>query len=108
MYLGRVVEDGPSEGIFMLPEHPYSQALVSAVPVLDPSQRAARNIISISGEPPNPLGKEDGCRFRTRCWKASDLCARLEPGLEIFADGRRAACHHAGAAALAPGKLEDR
>jgi len=77
MYLGRVVEDGPSEDIFKTPEHPYSQALVSAVPILDPSLRAARNIINISGEPPSPLARVDGCRFRTRCWKGDDLCARL-------------------------------
>lgn len=88
----------------MAPEHPYSQALVSAVPILDPTLRAARNIINISGEPPSPLKRVEGCPFRTRCWKASDLCATLEPELEGFAHGRRAACHHAGAAALSPGK----
>ena len=104
MYLGRVVEDGPSEDIFSAPEHPYSQALVSAVPVLDPAVRSAREIINISGEPPSPLERVDGCRFRTRCWKASDLCARSEPGLERTALGRRAACHHLDATASATSK----
>jgi oligopeptide transport system ATP-binding protein len=104
MYLGRVVEDGPSEDIFSAPEHPYSQALVSAVPVLDPAVRSTRDIINISGEPPSPLARVDGCRFRTRCWKSSDLCARLEPGLERIAHGRRAACHHTSATVPAAGK----
>lgn len=96
MYLGRVVEDGPSEDIFSAPEHPYSQALVSAAPVLDPDIRAARKIINISGDPPSPLERTAGCKFRSRCWKASDICGNLEPSLERFASERRVACHHAG------------
>jgi len=108
MYLGRVVEDGPSEDIFKTPEHPYSQALVSAAPILDPSLRAVRKIINISGEPPSPLARVDGCRFRTRCWKGDDLCARLEPGLESFAVARRTACHYAGENAPAAEKREER
>ena len=107
MYLGRVVEDGPSKDIFSAPEHPYSRALVSAVPLLDPAARSARRIINISGEPPSPLQRVAGCRFRTRCWKASDLCARLEPGLEISGPGRRTACHHVGAAAIS-GRPQER
>lgn len=96
MYLGRVVEDGPSEDIFSAPGHPYSQALVSAAPVLDPDIRAARKIINISGDPPSPLDRTVGCKFRNRCWKASDICGSLEPCLERFASERRVACHYAG------------
>ena len=100
MYLGRIVEDGPSLEIFTAPEHPYSRALVSAVPVLDPVSRSTRKIINISGEPPNPWERLGGCRFRSRCWKSSKLCVDLDPQLEEFARGRRTACHHAGIRAL--------
>lgn len=107
MYLGRVVEDGPSEDIFAAPEHPYSQALVSAVPILDPAARAARKIIKIAGEPPSPLERVAGCQFRLRCWKASDVCAKLDPGLERFGRERRTACHNAGAAANSGSTRDD-
>ena len=96
MYLGRVVEEGPSEDIFSNPEHPYSKALISAAPILDPNIRAAREIINISGELPSPLERTAGCKFLSRCWKASDICSSLEPDLERFASQRGVACHHAG------------
>ena len=96
MYLGRVVEDGPSEEIFSNPEHPYTKALISAAPILDPNIRAAREIINISGEPPSPLERTAGCKFRSRCWEASDICSSLEPDLERFASQRGVACHNAG------------
>ena len=96
MYLGRVVEEGPSEDIFSNPEHPYSKALISAAPILDPNIRAARKIINISGELPSPLERTAGCKFLSRCWKASDICSSLEPDLERFASQRGVACHHAG------------
>ncbi len=97
MYLGRLVETGPSEKIFSAPEHPYSQALVSAVPMVDPKERARRQIISIPGEPPSPLNRQSGCSFRNRCWMASGICSEEEPQLENFDTTREAACHHAGA-----------
>ncbi|MEP3279450.1 MAG: oligopeptide/dipeptide ABC transporter ATP-binding protein [Stappiaceae bacterium] len=108
MYLGRVVEDGPSADVFSSPAHPYSQALVSAAPVLDPAARAARNIINIAGEPPSPLERVDGCQFRGRCWKASDICGTVAPELERFARERRTACHHAGTALQVVGTKENR
>lgn len=106
MYLGRVVEDGPSEEIFSNPEHPYTKALISAAPILDPNIRAAREIINISGEPPSPLERTAGCKFRSRCWKASDICSSLEPGLERFPSQRGVACHNAGFGAYKANKEE--
>ena len=96
MYLGRLVETGPSGEVFNLPEHPYSQALVSAIPILDPVERANRKIISIPGEPPSPIQRQSGCRFRNRCWMAADICGVEEPQLESFGNSRHTACHHAG------------
>jgi oligopeptide transport system ATP-binding protein len=96
MYLGRLVETGPSGEVFNLPEHPYSQALVSAIPILDPVERANRKIISIPGEPPSPIQRQSGCRFRNRCWMATDICGVEEPQLESFGNSRHTACHHAG------------
>ena len=97
MYLGRMVETGPSELIFSAPEHPYAKALVSAVPMLDPKDRARRQIISIPGEPPSPLNRQPGCRFRNRCWLARDICSTEEPQLERFDTSLEVACHYAGA-----------
>ncbi|MDG2403960.1 MAG: ATP-binding cassette domain-containing protein [Paracoccaceae bacterium] len=102
MYLGRLVETGPSEMIFSAPEHPYSQALVSAVPVVDPAERARRQIISIPGEPPNPRNRQSGCRFRNRCWMASDICIEEEPQLQKFERSSETACHHVGANRATP------
>lgn len=95
MYLGGLVEEGPSEQIFNAPAHPYSQALISAVPVVDPAVRAARQTIEVPGEPPSPLDRPSGCPFRTRCWKASEVCGIRNPELEYFSDQRKTACHHA-------------
>jgi oligopeptide transport system ATP-binding protein len=97
MYLGRVVETGDSVEVFNAPEHPYAQALVSAIPIMNPVERTRRNIISIPGEPPSPLARQTGCRFRNRCGMASDICSIEEPQLESFGKFRQTACHHAGA-----------
>ena len=97
VYLGRVVETGDSVEVFNAPEHPYAQALVSAIPIMNPVERTRRKIISIPGEPPSPLDRQTGCQFRNRCWMASDICSVEEPQLESFGKFRQTACHHAGA-----------
>ncbi|GAA1813729.1 ABC transporter ATP-binding protein [Nesterenkonia flava] len=96
MYLGRLMELGREEEIYSAPAHPYTQALLSAVPVPDPTLRGSREQIVLQGDPPNPADPPSGCRFRTRCWKATDLCAEKTPQL-IVRPGitQQAACHYA-------------
>ena len=95
MYLGRVVETGDEEQIYESPSHPYTQALLSAVPVPDPTMRAREQIV-LEGDVPSPADPPSGCRFRTRCWKAEDICADEEPAL-ITRPGSShpSACHFA-------------
>lgn len=103
MYLGRIVEIGTREEIFERPQHPYTQALLSAVPIDDPDLRGKRQRIVLQGDPPSPANPPSGCAFRTRCWKATDLCAQQVPALEPRPSARQAvACHHAGALAAEP------
>ncbi|MDQ0811420.1 oligopeptide transport system ATP-binding protein [Streptomyces sp. B3I7] len=99
MYLGRIVETGTDEQIYEHPTHPYTQALLSAVPVPDPTARARRDRIILTGDVPSPANIPTGCRFRTRCFKAEDRCARESPRLEIRGDipsPHPSACHFAG------------
>jgi oligopeptide transport system ATP-binding protein len=96
MYLGRFAELGTDEQIYERPAHPYTQALLSAVPVPDPAVRGQRQQIILTGDPPSPANPPSGCRFRTRCWKATDKCAEEDPEL-IVRPGvdHESACHYA-------------
>ncbi|GAA3090866.1 ABC transporter ATP-binding protein [Streptosporangium carneum] len=96
MYLGKMVELGADAEIYDRPVHPYTQALLSAVPVPDPEGRERRQRIILQGDPPSPASPPSGCRFRTRCWKAREVCAEQEPLLQIRPGTAHAsACHFA-------------
>jgi len=91
MYLGRIVEEGPSEELFANPQHPYTKALISSVP--EPG-RALDSRVILQGEPPNPARRPSGCAFHPRCARATDICRGQVPELIPVAPGQTAACHH--------------
>ena len=93
MYLGKAVETGPTESLFNRPAHPYTEALISAVPSPDPRVEARRTRIVLKGDPPSPMKPPPGCRFNTRCMRAESLCRASEPLLVAKSSGTRAACH---------------
>jgi oligopeptide/dipeptide ABC transporter ATP-binding protein len=94
MYLGKLMEISPAEELYHKPIHPYTSALLGAIPLPDPEQNRARERQHISGEPPNPINPPSGCRFHTRCPRATDICTAVEPQLTEYPGGHMAACHH--------------
>ena len=92
MYLGKIVEYGPAEEVFEKPLHPYTQALLSAIPLPDPVETRRRKRIRLQGEPPSPINPPPGCRFHPRCPLAKDICRREEPPLVEVEDSHYVAC----------------
>jgi oligopeptide/dipeptide ABC transporter ATP-binding protein len=92
MYLGKIVEIGDCDAIFSDPKHPYTRALLDAVPVPDPEIEATRSHATITGEVPSPMNPPSGCVFHPRCPKAADSCKHDIPAIQILPDGRRIAC----------------
>jgi oligopeptide transport system ATP-binding protein len=107
MYLGKVVESAPADQLYSNPVHPYTIALLSAVPIPDPKENAAREALVLEGDVPSPVNPPSACRFHTRCPWATEVCSQVEPQLRDYGNGRIAACHHpqnvsAGQASNAP------
>jgi oligopeptide/dipeptide ABC transporter ATP-binding protein len=93
MYLGKLVELGTGDDIYERPAHPYTRALIDTIPVPDPVTEKSKTSVAITGELPSPIDPPSGCRFRTRCPRAADVCAEIEPPLRRFSGGHVAACH---------------
>ncbi|MFJ2717256.1 dipeptide ABC transporter ATP-binding protein [Streptomyces sp. NPDC087437] len=95
MYLGKIVELADRESLYKAPMHPYTKALMSAVPIPDPNRKSAKSErILLKGDVPSPIAPPSGCRFHTRCWKATEICRTTEPPLKELKPGQQVACHH--------------
>jgi oligopeptide/dipeptide ABC transporter ATP-binding protein len=94
MYLGKIVEVSPAEELYRRPIHPYTEALLSAVPIPDPKISAQRQQVVLEGDVPSPIAPPSGCRFHPRCRYATDVCSQVEPQLADHGGGHQAACHH--------------
>ena len=94
MYLGKLMEVSAAEELYIKPVHPYTDALLHAVPVPDPRENRERERIVVGGEPPNPIDPPSGCVFHPRCPRSTDVCREIEPPLTRYAGGHLAACHH--------------
>jgi oligopeptide/dipeptide ABC transporter ATP-binding protein len=94
MYLGKLMEVSPAEELYTKPIHPYTDALLAAVPIPDPRENRRRERIVVAGEPPNPIDPPAGCVFHPRCTHATDICKEVEPPLTEYPGGHLAACHH--------------
>jgi oligopeptide/dipeptide ABC transporter ATP-binding protein len=94
MYLGKLMELSPAQELYTKPIHPYTEALLSAIPIPDPRENRARERTVLGGEPPNPINPPSGCRFHTRCPRATEVCREVEPPLAEYPGGHLAACHH--------------
>jgi peptide/nickel transport system ATP-binding protein len=105
MYLGKIVEMGDVLEIYNRPLHPYTQALLASVPSMDPANKQVET--PLIGDPPSPMNPPSGCRFRTRCRFAMDICSQQEPLLQPAEDGWLVACHLYGDAASQSNKRND-
>jgi oligopeptide transport system ATP-binding protein len=94
LYLGKVMEIAERDDFYARPLHPYSEALISAVPIADPRIERARPRVLLQGDIPSPINPPSGCRFRTRCPKATEICAAEEPAMRDYGKDHFAACHH--------------
>jgi oligopeptide/dipeptide ABC transporter ATP-binding protein len=94
MYLGKLMEVSPAEELYTKPIHPYTSALLAAIPIPDPEENRRRERIVVSGEPPNPINPPSGCVFHPRCPRATQICREVEPPLARYPNGHLAACHH--------------
>jgi oligopeptide/dipeptide ABC transporter ATP-binding protein len=94
MYLGKLMEVSPADELYSKPIHPYTAALLAAIPIPDPNENRARAREVVTGEPPNPINPPSGCRFHTRCPHATEVCKTVEPQLTEYGTGHLAACHH--------------
>jgi len=94
MYLGKIMELSPAEELYTKPIHPYTSALLAAIPIPDPEENRRRERVVVSGEPPNPINPPSGCVFNPRCPRATEICREVEPPLVRYPRGHLAACHH--------------
>jgi oligopeptide/dipeptide ABC transporter ATP-binding protein len=93
MYLGKIMEQTKTEELFKKPRHPYTKALLSAVPIPDPKLERSRERIILKGDLPSPMNPPKGCVFNTRCWKAADICRSEVPKLIEISPAHQIACH---------------